>query len=688
MVEVFGLLSVLFLGLIFGSILFLFAAFARLGRLTEECRMQNRLLQDLIRRLDRSGNGMEAPVRDPVSAAMPPEPGPRDPEPPVPLRTGPAISPEPLIPPEPEPWDPEPPIPLKPEPVVGLPPSEPEPEAFEAEPGDNGFESRAGEILRRIFSWIVVGEEYRTPGVAVEYAVATTWLVRAAVLALLSGIVFFLRYAYERNLIVPELRVVIAVFSGVVMLVAGSRMIGRRYHLIGVGLLGAGFAVLYFALYSALTLYHLCDASTAFFCSIAVTASAMALAVRLDIQLAALIGGLGGYLAPVLFSTGSKNLAGLFGYLLLLGGGVFYTAWRRNWRLLNTLSFLLTIGLYGAALSAHYTPVTADFAIAIAALAAYFILFSLLPIVHNLRFRIPISLLEMLLLITGAAVLLVAGINLTNQFLSLRAAAVVPLGMALFYALMLQIGLSRRIEDRALLDTWLALGAAGLAVAIPLALNARYITFGYVVLAAILFPLARVVGSAILRRLAELVYLIALLRWLIFDLERYFLDQADYGSEAVARLLTLGALVAAAFWIHNLFSRSSEFPAEAEVRGVSVISGMIFIAGLFSYLSVEAALFLQEFLPAARLGGVSVLWGIYALGLITAGIFRKVRALRWTGLVLFTVTVLKIFLIDLAKLDSFYRIVAFIILGFALLGGAFLYIRFRERFEVEDVDEE
>ena len=220
----------------------------------------------------------------------------------------------------------------------------------------------------------------------------------------------------------------------------------------------------YFALYSALTLYHLCDASTAFFCSIAVTASAMALAVRLDIQLAALIGGLGGYLAPVLFSTGSKNLAGLFGYLLLLGGGVFYTAWRRNWRLLNTLSFLLTIGLYGAALSAHYTPVTADFAIAIAALAAYFILFSLLPIVHNLRFRIPISLLEMLLLITGAAVLLVAGINLTNQFLSLRAAAVVPLGMALFYALMLQIGLSRRIEDRALLDTWLALGAAGLAV--------------------------------------------------------------------------------------------------------------------------------------------------------------------------------------------------------------------------------
>lgn len=38
---------------------------------------------------------------------------------------------------------------------------------------------------------------------------------------------------------------------------------------------------------------------------------------------------------------------------------------------------------------------------------------------------------------------------------------------------------------------------------------------------------------------------------------------------------------------------------------------------------------------------------------------------------------------DLDSLDSFYRIVAFLILGVLLLLGSFLYLRFRETFSVE-----
>ena len=49
----------------------------------------------------------------------------------------------------------------------------------------------------------------------------------------------------------------------------------------------------------------------------------------------------------------------------------------------------------------------------------------------------------------------------------------------------------------------------------------------------------------------------------------------------------------------------------------------------------------------------------------------------------FAVVAVKVFTSDLDSLDSFYRIVAFIVLGILLLLGSFLYLRFRETFSIE-----
>ena len=69
-----------------------------------------------------------------------------------------------------------------------------------------------------------------------------------------------------------------------------------------------------------------------------------------------------------------------------------------------------------------------------------------------------------------------------------------------------------------------------------------------------------------------------------------------------------------------------------------------------------------------------------ALGLIVGGIHRSSAVLRGVGLALFVVVGFKVFLVDLASLDQFYRIIAFIILGVLVLSGAFLYLRFRKTF--------
>ena len=72
---------------------------------------------------------------------------------------------------------------------------------------------------------------------------------------------------------------------------------------------------------------------------------------------------------------------------------------------------------------------------------------------------------------------------------------------------------------------------------------------------------------------------------------------------------------------------------------------------------------------------LSMLWLVYALGLLGAGLWKKSEALRWQALVLLGVVIVKVFLFDLSFLEAFYRIVSFFLLGLALLVISFYYQR-------------
>src|SRR5262249_20356818 len=154
--------------------------------------------------------------------------------------------------------------------------------------------------------------------------------------------------------------------------------------------------------------------------------------------------------------------------------------------------------------------------------------------------------------------------------------------------------------------------------------------------------------------------------------------------DGAMRLLDFGAMVAFAVTAWSLLGRRAP-----DVK-FSALAGSIAIALAFLFLTLELNTFLFQFVPALRAGGVSILWSIFPLGLIVAGIFRETRALRYAGLALFTVVGFKVFLSDLAYLDQFYRIIAFILLGVLILFGAFIYLKFRHTFASKPlaVDEE
>jgi uncharacterized membrane protein len=683
----------------------------------------------------------------------------------------------------------------------------------------------------------VLGAEYRAPGVSYEYAVATNWLLRCGIVILVVGIGFFLKYSMQKGYLGPQGRVALSIVAGLAMLSIGIRLIGKLYHLIGQGLMGGGIATLYFSIFAASSLYHLIGSIYLAFGLMAfITFAAGFLAVRLNSMLVAVLGIIGGYATPVLLSTGVKNFVGLYSYLLILGIGILGIAWHKRWYVLNYLAFLGTYGLYFAAHARFYDAST-DFWRVFPFLLTFFALFSSINFIYNFAQRQKATLLELLALLANSAILYGSGYDLIFHTYSRTWVAALTIGLTVYYIAHVYLFLWRKLLDRTLLFTFLALASFFLSVSLPLLLTREWLTVSWALQALVMLCLAMRLGSNFLKWLAMAVYAMVLWRLAAWDLPRHFtgdgaralhaLPTAGYlkllfervvifgvtiasfggawlvmkkepdartpempvseGNDmpAVIRSGSMGTVLAgialvtvfaylqlefdsffgvffdpfrlpvltmlwvalatlvvvicvrthspvalAALvlvcivmigkffaldwmgWHPSLFQQHYDAPYSGTIalmrlldfsvlvafmalaarmlfrgdvpagRAASTVAAGTALGLLFIYLTFETSSALFTYLPKMRAGGVSIVWSLYALGLVLTGILRQSRALRYVGLVLFAWVVVKVFFYDLDKLDQLYRIIAFVVLGVLFLCGSLLYLKYHQKLGV------
>jgi uncharacterized membrane protein len=84
--------------------------------------------------------------------------------------------------------------------------------------------------------------------------------------------------------------------------------------------------------------------------------------------------------------------------------------------------------------------------------------------------------------------------------------------------------------------------------------------------------------------------------------------------------------------------------------------------------------------------GLSILWGIYALALIVLGLKQNEKYLRVMAIVLFSVTLIKLFLYDMADMSTISKTIVMIILGVLLLVASFLYNKVKKKTDDEKRD--
>ena len=171
--------------------------------------------------------------------------------------------------------------------------------------------------------------------------------------AMFFGVIFFVKYAFERNLIPPELRVTLGFLTGIGLLIGGL-LVHRlpRYRVLAQAFCATGVVSLYGVNFAAHSVYHFAafGSLTTFGLMALITLVAFLLAVRLDALVVAVLGMLGGFLTPVLLSTGQDNVLGLFGYIALLDIGLLAVSRHGGWRFLTSSAAagttLMLIGWY------------------------------------------------------------------------------------------------------------------------------------------------------------------------------------------------------------------------------------------------------------------------------------------------------------------------------------------------------
>lgn len=193
-------------------------------------------------------------------------------------------------------------------------------------------------------------DESATNIVTSLWASATQWffgenlVVRVGALVLLVGVVLLLKLASQYIEVSMPVRMALVALGGLVITVVGYRTTAKKRSY-GLTLQGVGFAVIYLTVFASFKLYGLLPSTLTF----GVLALLAGLTVMFSVwqnalPLAVLAFG-GAFFAPILVSRPDGSVVMLFSYYLLLNIAVAVIAHYRTWKLLNALSLAVTFGL-------------------------------------------------------------------------------------------------------------------------------------------------------------------------------------------------------------------------------------------------------------------------------------------------------------------------------------------------------
>lgn len=148
---------------------------------------------------------------------------------------------------------------------------------------------------------------------------------------LFLGVVFFIKYSVENDLISPAMRVLLGASFGCCLLAAGLFIQKKNLKVTADTLSGCGLAVLYAVVFSAHAFYNLIGANTTFLLMALVSLSSFAVAVWKHAKYVGFLAEIIAFLTPFLLSSGGDHTVFFFTYVAFVNAAAAAAALKRNW---------------------------------------------------------------------------------------------------------------------------------------------------------------------------------------------------------------------------------------------------------------------------------------------------------------------------------------------------------------------
>ncbi len=526
------------------------------------------------------------------------------------------------------------------------------------------------------------------PEIDLESRIGSHWLNRIGIAAVLIGISYFLKFAFENNWIGPAGRVAIGIAAGIAIILWSERFRFKGYKAFSYSLKAVGIGTLYLSLWAAFQRYSLIPSSVAFVMMLLVTASSAAMALAQDAEILAAFALTGGFATPLLLSTGENREIALFSYVAILDLATLVLVKFKPWRRLLVMSYLGTLALYLGWYSEFYNRTELEVTIAFATL--FFAIFAIAPLftLQPAGERPFFAAIPAILAFVNAGVYFVEVYGMMES-VDKTSMAWFALALAAIY-----IFLSRQVHARELTPgtteilyfLHLAVAIGFITIAIPIRLNAHWITIGWFVEAAVLLWIGNRVKSDFLNAFALGALAMGVVRLLLID---NFLttDQLIFNMRMATYAVAVVVLGIVAWHAGQREDEPAKSVAAVSLVALNLLALIALTREVADYFSRQAAgnpispgTWKYSYSDLHRLDierdfTFSALWMAYGAMLMVIGFLRRSAFVRWQALVLIAFTIGKVFIYDFSELDRAYRIVSFMILGVLLLAISFVYQR-------------
>jgi len=522
-----------------------------------------------------------------------------------------------------------------------------------------------------------------------ESRIGSHWLNRIGIAALLIGISYFLKFAFDNNWIGPAGRVTIGLLAGIAIVAWSERFRMKGYHAFSYSLKAVGIGAMYLSVWAAFQSYSLIPNSIAFVMMLTITGATAAMAWSQDAQILAAFALTGGFSTPLLLSTGQNREVALFAYVAILDLATLVLVRFKPWRRLLVMSYAGTLLLYLGWYFRFYNRSELSLTLAFATL--FFAIFAIAPLITLQPEREP----PLLASVPAVVAFVNAGIYFLQAYAMIQEVDKTYMAWFALALAAVYIFLSRQVHNRTIAPgaserlhfLHLALAIGFITVAIPIRLDAHWITIGWFVEAGVLLWVGDRIKSDFLNVCALGALVLGVVRLLLID--NFYTTQLIFNLRMATYAVAVAVLGAVAWYASRRDDDSARSVAAIAVVALNALALIALTREVADYYSrqviavrparpVQSAAYYYTDLrhvDIERDFTYSALWMAYGAMLMVIGFFRRSAFVRWQALILIAATVVKVFVYDVSQLDRGYRIVSFIVLGVLLLAISFVYQR-------------